>query len=459
MKKETLFDITEQISEDFIAEAMPHRLKHSHAADPINEKSRKGITVTKMTRYITTGLVSAAAVGVVVGCGFFIHKLNSDHLTTPAQSPSSQVEELIGTQTPATEAQSQTVQTTASSAEFKAVTGKYGRDLTDSLGIPYELVDGKPKQTTFENSRIVDGQYSYYTKQDSQHPSDYVLYREDGTVMFHIEPEQFITHTEDMEVTAYFSSITAVGEWFFTTVEIETFNFYYDENGQKQQSLIDSVQQCYWFDPVMNEAKLVFPAHNPNLPEEPQYTVELTPQYIQADPDGGAVYGYSPYSQMIYRFPVPEHNSLQTDKTTEGYNIQIPLGTFEHSQFAPAKGGKVYFIGGEVDKETDKSHISWNELDMNTGEVRMIEDQTNIFETYTLNGRILCIDGEKRTLLEYLPESNTYKLIAQIPGDYSMFTSVWEDSAVITAYTNCGESSESIFVSSIENGTFEKMDE
>lgn len=112
MKPETLFQIMEEISPDYIAEAKPKytRVRPGHSSAetraaaeedeiftvqrPVMQRRRKENTMkSSVLQRLTTGLVAAAALAVFVGGGVFIAKQQKDKKAMTSSTPASQIAE------------------------------------------------------------------------------------------------------------------------------------------------------------------------------------------------------------------------------------------------------------------------------------------------------------------------------------------------------------------------------
>ena len=113
MKPETLFQMMDEISPDYIAEAKPKntRTRPGHAPartqaktaaedeifevqQPVMQKRRKdNIMKSSMIQRFTTGMVAAAALAVFVGGGVFIAKQQKDKSAVTSSTPASQIAE------------------------------------------------------------------------------------------------------------------------------------------------------------------------------------------------------------------------------------------------------------------------------------------------------------------------------------------------------------------------------
>ena len=469
-----MFDATEQISERYIEEAMPHSLKNAHrndgAAETVianNQKEEHSMKIT-VTHYIATGVAAAAAFAALIGGGMLIKNLSNKNELRPAASGDSILTEPVQTTTTETTETTTTLTdgsliTTLNTEEtldsrtdisnWAEITSTvqntpivgYARNLMGYPGYYYQFSKGQVEllDTDPKNPLISDGVYAYKTV-------DNALYcNEDGRLIGKIEnPDQYIKHSNDMKTVFYYSSVTSVANWwYFVTAELET----YPKDDSNYDRLNDSVQLYFWFNAMTGEAKRVV------LPERSvpaEYAVSLAEEYIQITPERNAVIAYAQDGKSLHRFAVP---GIGEDKTVE---TELAIGQYTHSLAAPARNGKVICTNGHYDEDTQFYHISLEEFDMINGGSRIIFEDTPIYEIYTYNGIIYCINSNLEggaEVQEYQPESDSFRTLLKPEleeGSLSSFTAFWDDKVVINGYTGCEETI-AIFVSSLEKGTYE----
>ena len=462
-KLEKLYNITEQISESYIAEAMPRSLKDAHLKEDIAaaeaETTKEEITMTgRITRYITTGLAAAAAIGMVVGGTLLIGHLNRKDPVTPGGEGSSTIETEPAT-TAATSATSDSMTTTetavsltgisdfvqiTTNADGTPITG-YAKNLMGYSGYYYEIKDGQLRlmDTDPTNPLISDGVHSYKTVDNG-------LYcNEDGKLIGKIEnPEQYIDCPDGMKTVFYYTSVTPVSSWwYFVTAQVET----YPQNDSKNENLNDSVQLYFWFN-SMNELseRVTLPVPG----DQNDAGLELFTQFVQVMPNRDAVFAYSKNGKYLFSFPLP---GASENKCVP---VSLAIGQFTNSIATPLTGSKVLCTNGIEDEKTGFYHIRLEEIDMETGNSRVLFEDTPVYEIYNLNGKVYCICNNTEggsELQIYQPDSNTFRTILKPElekGQLSSFTAFWNDGAVINGYTGCEETF-AIHVTSLEKGTYE----
>ena len=453
MKQEQLdklYDITGQISESYIAEAMPRSQKDAHKTEDIAKikqtaSNKEEITMaTRITRYITTGFAAAAAIGMVIGGGFLIGHLNRQDPKPGQEGSSAFIIETEPATTAATSATSDSASTTTTEAATTAAPENvkplgYAKVLTDTVyGMAYLHQNGS---LSLEDYVISDGTYGYKTE------GNQLIRVEDGKVIGEIEnPQQYLTVSGDSVFKLSYDSVTAAnGGWYLITAEAATYAAGETEYPQ------DTVQLVFWFNPDTNQNVRV------EIPGEPVSHAEnkphLLPQYMQAEPEGDYVVGYSMTTERIVRIPVPGKGNVSTPDLKEKVLV---LGQFFHSEFTPIGGGKLLMITENHDD--DVFHIRLEELDMNTGSVKTLMEETPTFEIYNYGGRIYCISQEGHEVMEYLPESNTFRTVLTFKEQNGCltqnFTAFWGDEMIVNGQYN-EEETFAIHVTSIKNGTYE----
>lgn len=426
MKQETLnhlFSITEQISEAYIAEAMPHSLRNAHKLPDgfgMQREEREMKTIkTSITRYIGTGFAAAAAIAVVIGGGVLIGHLKGENPGRIANSDTTAtVTQTTAATTCSTSAATDTTAvTTELTTESTAPVSDehYAHNLFGYPGVNYCMKDGELSLPELDNLTIDDGTYLYTTGENGA-----LIRIADGREMF--RPE------ESAKADFRFTSITPAGDgWYFVTAVAEPWDPDYQPRDSWWQPA-STEQYCWWFHASSGQSERVAVPQSENNSRP-----VLNPIFIQTDPDGGAVYALRCHEtpDIIRRIPVPGSGDARD------YTVRMNGLKYGTSGFTPMPDGKVLYLDSG---DTGPSHLSLMELDTADGSTRTLLNDVGLCSIYaTKSHTVLALKENGKSLYQYLPASNRLITVAKIDYNapqgftfsYDSFTAVADDFAVI----------------------------
>lgn len=460
MRQETLnklFDITDQISEAYIAEAMPHSLRYAHQtikhSEIHREEQEKRPMNISMTRYIGTGFAAAAALAVVIGGGVLISRLRGDdpgrvgnsNITTAAVQT-----ETTATQqtTSATETERTTELTTAlttalTAADTPPLETGYGHDLSGMPAVLYQMKDGELTVLSDGGFTISDGSLIYKTGADGA-----LTRSADGKKLF--RPDE-----ASQKGFRYTSMTPAGGGWYFVTAV--TGDYSADSGSLWWMPVNDgATQYCWWYSETTGQAQPLTLQRGAD-----DSSPFLLTTFIQADPDGGAVYAMRNSGDTVCRIPVPGGG------TEKDYRFHCAMGESIRSVFTPVSGGKVLYLEGN--DALGRNHGTLGVLNTADGSTTTLLPDENICAVYSQNGRVLALKASGKAVYEYLPADNTLRTAAdlssveELPGGhtyYDTFTTVWDDFAVINGKSVDDENnaySVAVLVN-LNDGTFTELE-
>lgn len=297
----------------------------------------------------------------------------------------------------------------------------------------YAEAYAKQHQLSFiSNSTIRCGGYHYRTADNS-------LYRtEDNKKLFTVEhPEQYYHRKPALDTDSIvigFDEITNAGDgWYFlcgtaedplnaclSTQYYPNSDYFYlwfnEHTGELKQAVCSE-----------EERELIHTAYLENGGFAYRWNGVLTyTTAIYPDPDGGAV--YTCIKRSVVRIPVPGNGGISIIYSPDdllGYDI-------DGYPFAPLRGGKILW-----NREADTDGLF--EVDPAEKSCRCLTDQYDPYDIVYAGNRYICLvydydyppDGQK--LLEYLPESNSFRLVAAIEelDDFYRIGGFTDDSVVL----------------------------
>ncbi len=457
-KLNRIFDAMDEIEESKIASALPKSLQDAHlpAEDTVIEQEESSMKNNPIMHYITTGFAAAAAIAVVTGGVLLISSLNGKNTRKPGASVGSDTAQVTDTTPHATTtsapAEQTTTQTEAPNTDLQAslpeISGDYGVNLNGWAYHVYQRDGSGVKEIVDKTGLISDGNYLYRT-------NDCTLYRcEDQKAILTIEdPEQYLERAKDAEEQIYcaFESITDAGSgWYFVVAEVGTYTEKYDE----MPCPIISSQVCFWTNPVSGQKQHISTTAEPTVPGG----IWLKPQYVQLDPDGGAVYAIERTETYVFRIEVPKtdaEGSIPAEQLPGAkYKIDYTVGQYDLSDYTPISGGRLLF------KFADQSNgrFVMPLMLMNTadGSMTQLREECDLLEFYNINGRVICFSDGK--LMEFDPDTNKTETIAETDSPMTM-VAVWDNAVLLTYlydYDPAEESHPNLLVS-LTDGTVTEL--
>ena len=266
----------------------------------------------------------------------------------------------------------------------------------------YAEAYAKEHQIEFISDSISCGE-SHYQMIDNS------LYRiEDNKKLFTVDqPQQYLQKpaVDADSIVVKFEEITDVGDgWYFLAGTAED-----PLNASGNNEYLHVFSYIYfWFNETTGELKpALFSAEERDILHAEYLKKEysspwnnlLSHSTIYPDPDGGAV--YTLINHVPVRIPVPGNGKLSAFMPNQ-------CDGFYGFNMVPLHGGKVLILSVYSDKDDNGLY----EMDISGKTTRFLTDQFIPQEIIFTGNRYICLDNEAKKLLEYSPESNSFKTIA-----------------------------------------------